>query len=209
MILLFYLICFCFIISFLLIVLITLIKKRKYKCENYDIRPDNIKIDTIEILITGDKNITGKNMINIFKKFKNKSTNYVIDHNGDIFMVIPEEFRPWSTGIPKMDNRSITIMLCITTGLYDEMKCCISDETEKSLKLLCRDIMNKYNIRDLKFDDNLGNFRFFMPRMRSILPLFKYDSIDEDNINTIFSNYPKEYYICSNMERIALEINFS
>ncbi len=204
-----YLIFFMIIILINLLILINLIKNTKYKRKNYDIRPDDIKIDTIEILITGHKNITGKNMINIFKKFGYNSTNYIIDHDGNIITIVPEKFRAWSSGMQIIDNRSITIMLCITISLYDEIKCCISDETEKSLKLLCRDIMNRYDIRDLKFNDNLGNFRFFMPSMKSILPLFKYDSIDEDNINTIFSNYPKDYYICSNMERIAQEINFS
>ena len=208
MILIFYLIYFCIIISFLLVVLITLIKKRKYKCKNYDIRKS--KIDTIEILATGDKSMSANIVINIFKKFKNTSTNYVIDHNGDIFIVTPEEFRAWSTGIPKMDNRSITIMLCITTDLQDEIKYCISSETEKSLKLLCRDIMNRYNIDELKFNNNLGNFRFFIPNMKGILhPFYNELNNDEENINKVFSNYPKDYYICSNMERLAQDINYS
>lgn len=176
-------------------------------------RETGSNIKNIIILNTGCTDIGVEHVIEAFKS-KNCSVNYFIDLEGKIYRIIPEEKRAWSTANSYMDSRSITIMVensvCSLDTLFKSIKVDttrINIATEISLKQLCRNIMDKYNISELKFNSNLGNFRYFVPMMNANAKRLSVSDKDPElYIKTVYENYPN-HWIPINMERIAKEIN--
>lgn len=176
-------------------------------------RETGSNIENIIILNTGCIAIDVEHVIEAFNS-KNCSVNYFIDSNGKIYKIIPEKMRAWSTANNYMDSRSITIMVENSVCMIDTLFKSINVETSRinvateiSLEQLCRDIMDRYNISELKFNFNLGNFRYFVPMMNTAAKKLSISNKDTElYIKTVYENYPN-HWIPINMERIANEIN--
>ena len=83
------------------------------------------------------------------------STNYCIDSNGVIGVMIDEQYRAWTSSSRTNDMRAVTIEVANCSGEPDWK---ISDKAMSSLIALCEDICRRNGIEKLRYTgDTSGN----------------------------------------------------
>lgn len=122
-------------------------KKYNIKISNYSSRAANAKINTIIIHHTAMSSVDS-----VLSWFKNPasqvSSHYVIDKNGDIYQLVPNDKKAWHAGVShwkgvdNLNHYSIGIEL-VNTGYepFDEKQI-------ESLIELCKELKAEYNIDD-------------------------------------------------------------
>ena len=94
---------------------------------------------------------TCNDLRNILASTAAGSFNYGIATDGTIGLFLDEMYRPWSTGNPEIDHKTISIVLC-NSSLASNYP--ISDATYVSLMKLCTDICYRNSISQLKYTGN-------------------------------------------------------
>lgn len=74
------------------------------------------------------------------------SANYIITNEGEIWGVVPEEYRAWTSGSPEWDRRSITIEIENETGAPDWD---ISQRALQAAANLLADVRGRYGIKNV------------------------------------------------------------
>lgn len=97
------------------------------------------------------------------------SSNYTIGVNGDITLVVPEEYCPWTSGTwnePNHGNDGIAVTIEVAND-GGEPDWHVSDKTLESIINLCVDICKRNNIEALNFTGdatgNLTQHNYFQP----------------------------------------------
>ncbi|MBR6102646.1 MAG: N-acetylmuramoyl-L-alanine amidase [Ruminococcus sp.] len=86
---------------------------------------------------------------------RNGSCNYAIDSNGNIGLMLEEQYRSWCTNSQSNDYRAITIE-CANDGGDPDWH--VSDKALASIIKLCADICKRNNIKELRYTGDLtGN----------------------------------------------------
>jgi len=102
---------------------------------------------------------TCEDLAKILSSTDSGSFNYGIATDGTIGLYVDEMYRPWSTGDPTIDHKTVSIMVCNSSlsGNYP-----ISQATYSSLIDLCEDICRRNFISELRYTSKNGNGNLYM-----------------------------------------------
>lgn len=125
-------------------------------------RERNTKISRITIHCS--PKFSNKRMIMVLEYLHHyTSFNYLIDKDGKVDEIVPEQYGAWSTGSPENDNAAINIMCSLNRGTltddYDVTAKMIdspylSETVFDSLIKLCANIVKKYGYKQLLWNPN-------------------------------------------------------
>lgn len=125
-------------------------------------RKRNTKISCITIHCSPQ--FSGERMIMILEDlYRYTSFNYLIDKDGKVDEIVPEQFGSWSTGSPENDKAAINIMCSLNRGTltddYDvttKMKDSpyLTETVFDSLIKLCAYTVKKYGYKQLLWNPN-------------------------------------------------------
>jgi hypothetical protein len=117
------------------------------KTDHYNIR--NHKIDKITIHHMAG-NLTLAACCSSVQS-RGGSTNYMIDSNGKIGVMIDEQYRAWTSNSPENDHRAVTIEVANDGG---EPNWHVSDKALAAVIKLCVDICKRNGIKKLNYTGN-------------------------------------------------------
>lgn len=111
---------------------------------------------------------SNEKMIMVLEDFYHyHSFNYLIDKDGKVDEIVPEQYGSWSTGSPENDNAAINIMCSLNRGTlsddYDVTAKIIdsphlTETVFDSLIKLCTNIVKKYGYKQLLWNPN-GDYK--------------------------------------------------
>ncbi len=149
-----------------------------FKSQNYDNRRENVAF----IILHYTETKTLKNAIKLLTdEFRKVSCHYVVDKNGDIYSLVPDDFRAWHAGtsgwesLEDINSRSIGIEI-----VYEgESKKQFPKVQILSLIQLIRELMSKYKIQR---NNVLGHSDVAPLRKQDPGKYFPWETLDKNNI---------------------------
>jgi len=117
-----------------------------YPSPNFDYRPEGAKIDTVIIHYTA---VSKEEALHILTSPEwQVSSHYLIDETGELYLLVPEEYRAWHAGVSHWAGRDNMNHYSIGIELVNDGANEFSTEQIRVLKELLDEVSARYEIED-------------------------------------------------------------